>query len=176
MPCLENCSCVLCRELNNVSYSVREVEDKNFILLSPNSSKIVNDYEKTRNLHAQLISEINSKCSVIQQEFVKNKPDSSDLKYCDNVHKSVVYISGSMRCDKIKQDITLYENIDDSTILTFFDENTDDKNVINVVFKNSFENANQIINDINCASAFCDFSSEDDFPLGMEADLLCRGR
>lgn len=195
MPCIKNCRCVLCKELKHIETcnNQSDITDKNFILMSPRSSRISDDFERTRSLHAKLISEINSKCIDIQKEFVdkcegdRRANKAGDLLKCssDNLHKSVVYISGSIRSNKInkRQDgqehaSEVFENIDESTFLTYFDENDNlnERNVINVVFKNSFENANQIIKDVTCANQFCDvfFSDDDDFPLGMEADFLNR--
>lgn len=176
MPCLENCDCVLCRELSNYeTFTASNKPDKNFILLSPMSARINSVFETTKNLHDQLVAEINSKYKKNCQEsndadIFYDKCELTDSRFPDSVHKSVVYISGSLKRDRYED---AFDNIDESTVLTFFDSD-EDKNVINVIFKNSFENANQIIRDINdCENACCDeIISDDDLPLGMEADVL----
>lgn len=184
MPCLKNCKCVLCLELSNYEDFSPEMPfinnnnkmsqiSENFILRSPPTEK----FEKTKYLHDQLVSELNRKYN--RSDSNNNSIETfdkcilADSRFPDSVHKSVVYISGSLKNDTFGKDSRFYDSIDDSTVLTSSESN-EDKNVINVVFKNSFVSASQIIKDMNdCNVKCCDeIISDDDFPLGMEAEEL----
>lgn len=166
MICVENCNCILCRELPGCEKNIDKCDkypavNDNFILSAPQSVlKAINSFE----------NQIKSRDTHFTPNCDKNNLNESSK--CDNVHKSVIYISGTLGGSKTNINNT--ENIDDSTTLASTE--TEDKNIINVIFRNSFNRAQQIINDVSCENSCCDYSISDDdyddFPLGMEADLL----
>lgn len=180
MICVENCTCILCRELpgceTNIGGEKYSSVNDNFILSSPKNSalKLVNYNKRTSE---QIFEPGDSADSLDLEDYNNNNHKKYNKRQCepssDSVHKSVIYISGTLNNNN---KINNTENIDDSTTLAS-SEAVEESNVINVIFKNSFNNAQQIINDVNCPGigTCCDYiESDDDFPMGMEADFLNR--
>lgn len=104
--------------------------------------------------------------------FSKNEDEEKKIEApVENKHKSVIYVNDEpqLDVDNIEENsrITITEQIDEYMAL----DSIENSHIINVIFKNTFSFASQIIDDIRtCNEYYSD--SYDDFPLGMEADLL----
>ncbi|RZC39551.1 ankyrin repeat and BTB/POZ domain-containing protein 2, partial [Asbolus verrucosus] len=89
----------------------------------------------------------------------------------ENKHKSVIYVNDDLKGGATNVDdnsrITITEKIDEYMTL----DSIENSQIINVIFKNTFSLASQIIDDVRTCNEYYSDSS-DDFPLGMEADLL----
>ncbi|XP_063912415.1 ankyrin repeat and BTB/POZ domain-containing protein 2 isoform X1 [Zophobas morio] len=97
-------------------------------------------------------------------------PSPENSESVENKHKSVIYVNDDLKSDERVEDnprITIKEKIDEYMCL----DSIENSHVINVIFKNTFSLASQIIEDVRtCNEYYSDCS--DDFPLGMEADML----
>ncbi|KAK9885615.1 hypothetical protein WA026_012379 [Henosepilachna vigintioctopunctata] len=88
-----------------------------------------------------------------------------------NKHKSVIYVNDSTTNidEESREDIMKNELIDEWMSLCSRENSSE----IHVVFKNTFSLASQIINEIHSSNVLHENNNDgDDFPLGMEADLL----
>lgn len=175
MLCVENCKCILCLELpgcdTNLTSPDKQIDD-NFILTVPKNSvlKTVSELENKLNKICERkfsLSRYHSDEDIRRNKYTARNSDVNN----ESVHKSVIYISGTLNAES-NVDVNNCETIDDATTLT---NTAEDKNIINVLFRNSYTNAQQIISEISCENSCCEYGGfEDDFPLGMEADLLNR--
>lgn len=160
----------MCLELNdcdgkllNTSSAVNE----NFILCKSDSKKCkkftyfgmeanMNDTDSLNNLYIE---------------------DDSDEIHCnikESLHKSVIYVNPKSLSE-------LSKNVKNSEILNkeILDEHmslykAEGSTVINIIFKDTFSYACQIINELLMCEIFWTDDDEDNFPLGMEAEYLTR--
>lgn len=173
MPCSQFCTCLLCRELKGCEKDITPViHSDNFILSKPpNKPPIKECFDNKKytffGMDLPVLSDLPQLTSEVQKK-------SKDEVAIENKHKSVIYVNNENvnqdNCNDTKiTTIKIEEKIDEFMSLDAV-ENSD---VINVVFKNTFSLASQILEDVRtCNDYFSD--SPDEFPLGMEADLLCQ--
>lgn len=179
MQCIENCSCILCLELNDMDENVsseKNLPSENFILAeSPGLVKKYADIFDNKNFTYFGMDIANLNKSVENNVDLKSEPlIEPQEKNEDNKHKSVIYINDS---NKISSDdgigasgntnILMSEVLDEYMSL----DTTDNSNIINVIFKNTYPYATQLITDINTSDIY---DSLDEFPLGIEADIFNR--
>lgn len=106
------------------------------------------------------------------QEGERKKPERVLQVGEGKIHKSVIYVDNFPDAGQVcpaGSNVLLEETVDGSTSLV----SVQDSNVINVVFKNNFSFAMDIINDVHVNDGWADVHSED-FPLGIEADIFNR--
>lgn len=112
----------------------------------------------------------NSNMKKFEDKIDKNNNDQPTTK-----HKSVIYINDSEKSNANALEtaeetagIKITEKIDKDFILEYLEH----CKVINVIYKNTFGYACQLIDEITiCAYEFYE-DDGDDFPLGMEADMI----
>lgn len=155
MTCGNNCGCYLCLELKGCEKSLKNLKSfgDNFILKADNNV-------------AKKFTFFGMEIDFSKDQFEKFSTMGAKKM---SKHKSVIYIND---VEKKEEDdmpiISVSEKIDEEMSVY----SVDNSKVINVVFKNTFGYASQIINELH----ICDddyFSDDlDDFPLGMEADMI----
>lgn len=186
MRCTKNCKCILCLELHGCEKRFNEappIISNNFILTR--SSALVrnamrpkkftffggsgSDFDLTRSAEkakrAEKFSMINSSADNIHQ-IVESKIEGELIT--ESLHKSVIYVNDLLTCDENNNDtqnVVLNEKVDEVTQL----DTVQDSNVVNVVFKDTFAYASQILNDLNVPEDCNSDVESDDFPLGIEA-------
>ncbi|KAL3267211.1 hypothetical protein HHI36_011347 [Cryptolaemus montrouzieri] len=187
MKCDKNCDCILCLELIGCEENLKSnnLGNSNFILTKPDKNlnelrmgngkkytffgmQIEGDFEKFSTIEAKNTNR--SECDLKDEQSEHNeKTETCSDK--DHKHKSVIYVNDS-NTDSAKdsnEDIMKNEYIDEWMSLVSREKSTE----INVVFKNTFSLASQIINEVHSGDVHqTENEEEDDFPLGMEADLL----
>lgn len=188
MTCDENCLCLVCLQLSGCEKNLLKNDNKdNFILAkSDNSNK--NDNIINSDCEPKVFTYFGMEIDFANNNFEKfstiGKPTeipddllenlSQECKTCEineNKHKSVIYVNTDDNNTKMidaNSNIVISEKIDEHMSL----DTVENSHFINVVFKQTFSLASQIINEIHmCGNEY--YSDEsDDFPLGMEADLL----
>ncbi|XP_022902026.1 ankyrin repeat and BTB/POZ domain-containing protein 2 isoform X2 [Onthophagus taurus] len=160
MRCHKNCSCILCLELTGCEANILDQKhDTNFILSS----------KQQQQTEAKSYTFFGMDGPVRMQEEDKNqeesiKPYISEEKKVgetiSNLHKSIIYVDDQENCEKVVAN----ELIDQETSLTSVQKS----NIVNVLFKNTYSYATQLINDVQLPDCYSDTGS-DDFPLGIEA-------
>lgn len=90
----------------------------------------------------------------------------------NNRHKSVIYVSDAEIASNAQPQILRSVVIDEFMSLLV----VENSRVVIVVFKETFNFANQLVNEVmfSCQVYYDSDDDEDDFPLGMEADYLNR--
>lgn len=172
MRCLSNCSCMLCLELKDADKNVissKEICD-NFILTeSPALVKKYAENFENKKLYYFGMEETDLNIKFNEETSVKDEVEASQE---DAKHKSVIYINDVDQNSETRSNvlgdsskIVVSEILDEYMTLNRNDCN----NVINVIFKNTYPYATQLINTIN--SCNIDYNSEE-FPLGIEADIF----
>lgn len=164
MTCDENCKCFLCRELNGCEERIangKYVPD-NFIL----SKSKANVFDLTKYTFFGMVEDDKCTDAIHNENNFDVKCEKAEIK-----HKSVIYID---KADENNNDAnvknsnsSVNEKVDEYMSL----DSIQDSNVVNVVFKNTFSYATQIVNDIITPETWSDIDS-DDFPLGIEADYF----
>lgn len=173
MFCDENCTCFLCRELSGCEERLEngKIVPDNFIL----SKSTANVFDLTKYTYFGMATETvqnaddDSSIPTIQEENKSEiKSDLPEIK-----HKSVIYIDENDENNNVSisnnANVVMNEKVDEYMSL----DSLQDSNVVNVVFKNTFSFASQIVNDVYTPETWSDIDS-DDFPLGMEADYFNR--
>lgn len=164
MTCDENCSCFLCRELHGCEGRIENGKGapENFIL----SKSKANVFDLTKYTFFGMVND--SKCAeaAANENGIEAKSEKAEVK-----HKSVIYIDkadeNNNESDVQNSNAPVNEKVDEFMSL----DSIQDTSVVNVVFKNTFSFATQIVNDVFTPETWSDVDS-DDFPLGMEADYF----
>lgn len=183
MRCPENCSCILCLELNGCetrfTFNHKSISD-NFILSKPETEKKETVKEtKTYTFFGMENSVLPFvKCNennIVDFDSFKTSAVeklSENSRHNVSLHKSIIYVDDAMSKTNENGEIgggcnvILNEILDESTSL----DTVQDSNVINVIFRNTYSFATQVINDVQFPECFSDVNS-DDFPLGIEANI-----
>lgn len=164
MTCDENCTCFLCRELSGCEERIENgkcVPD-NFIL----SKSKANVFDLTKYTFFGMVNDSKKNNGTCNENEFETKSEKPEIK-----HKSVIYIDKSdennNNADSKNSNVLTNEKVDEYMSL----DSTQDTNIVNVVFKNTFSYATQIVNDVFTPETWSDVDS-DDFPLGIEADYF----
>jgi hypothetical protein len=173
MGCDEFCKCLLCLELKGCETNLKSDNSDNFILTK--SEAINNDcFEPTKYTFFGMEPNTwfnNNEGEDENQNKVAEVSCAQNGEPTENKHKSVIYVNDDLQHDATSVEdsarITIKEKIDELMTL----DSIENSHVINVIFKNTFSWASQIIDDVRTCNEYYSDSS-DDFPLGMEADLL----
>lgn len=188
MTCDENCSCLVCLQLSGCEKNLKNDLKENFILTKSDANKtratckLISDSEPKvftyfgmeidfANNNFEKFSTI-GKPTEIPDDLLENlEPQCKTCEINENKHKSVIYVNDGNNSSKMidaNSNIVISEKIDEYMSL----DTIENSSIINVVFKETFSLASQIINEIHmCGNEY--YSDEsDDFPLGMEADLF----
>lgn len=170
MFCDENCTCFLCRELSGCEEQLEngKIIPDNFIL----SKSTANVFDLTKYTFFGMVNEAAQNAddvsSIREENKSEIKKDVPEIK-----HKSVIYIDENDENNNVSTsknaNVLVNEKVDEYMSL----DSLQDSNVVNVVFKNTFSFASQIVNDIYTPETWSDIDS-DDFPLGIEADYFNR--
>lgn len=164
MGCDEFCNCILCLELKSCDKANLSSDNTdNFILTKPENVEF-RDSTKYTFFGMEKDPWLNE--NPPKEEEDKNE---ENCKITENKHKSVIYVNDDLKTESIEDTsrITIKEIIDEYMSL----DSLENSHVINVIFKNTFSLASQIIEDVRTCNEYYSDSS-DDFPLGMEADML----
>lgn len=109
--------------------------------------------------------------------FVDDDSDEINCNIKESLHKSVIYVDPK----SLSNTSELSKNVQNSEILNkeILDEHmslykAEGSTVINIIFKDTFSYACQIINELMMCEIFWIDDDEDNFPLGMEAEYLTR--
>lgn len=193
MRCDKYCDCILCLELKGCEQHLQDNVDtvaSNFILAKPDKGlndlmaqngkrytffgmQVEGDFEKFSTLGKSEIKNDEIKDSLCGEKVIQKPEDKTDdhSNQMSHKHKSVIYVNdgASTSVEDAIEEITKNEYIDEWMSLCSRENSTE----INVIFKNTFSLASQIINEVHSTSLIpTDEENEDDFPLGMEAELL----
>lgn len=174
MSCDENCECYLCRELkgceDGTGWNGKSVPD-NFILTKSKA----NVFDLTKYTFFGMNEENNVNENVKTCNIEKDMTFNGKSEMLAEVkHKSVIYIdktdennNNTDNTTNVQNSCVMNEKVDEYLSL----DSIEDSNVVNVIFKNTFSYATQIVNDVFTPETWSDIDS-DDFPLGMEADYF----
>lgn len=165
MGCDEFCKCLLCLELKGCEPNLKTENTENFILAKPENE--CRDLTK----YTFFGMDSNSWFDNSHKEVKVSTPNTENCELIESKHKSVIYVNDDLKLgsDAVEDNprITIKEQIDEYMSL----DSIENSHVINVIFKNTFSLASQIIEDVRTCNEYYSDTC-DDFPLGMEADML----
>lgn len=188
MRCPENCSCILCLELNGcekrLERSSGDVKlSDNFILAKPDGIKAKEEDGKTytffgmedcgsrfENRKNTILNKEKGDFEKIKMMTLDKVKETSNTKENVSLHKSIIYVDDSVSKidgNERNSNVILNEILDESTCL----DTVQDSNIINVIFRNTYSFATQVINDVQFPECCLSDVNSDDFPLGIEANL-----
>lgn len=172
MTCEENCTCILCLQLKGSEKKLRTFSNSsdNFILSKPidfpKLNEKISDEDEPKRLTFFGMDADFEKFSTLEKTE-NTLPDTENPT--DNRHKSVIYVNDDGKENAgDNSTIEVSEQIDEQ--MSF--HSIENSNVINVIFKNTFAFASQIINEVHMCGYEYYSDESDDFPLGMEADMF----
>lgn len=170
MVCDPHCSCILCLELNGCDNKlICDNDENNNFILAPKKVDRVKDKKKFTFFGMEVDDNNNFKMKLnTEDQKIDKKEDVKTPEVPENKHRSVIYVNDNNKF--ISPEIKNSEIIDEQMSL----EATESCDFINVIFKNTFSLATEIINEVEMCNDICyGFDDDDDeFPLGMEADLM----
>ncbi|XP_048520074.1 ankyrin repeat and BTB/POZ domain-containing protein 2 isoform X1 [Dendroctonus ponderosae] len=163
--CKENCICSLCRQLKSFSETKVEVGDGLKVRDSKNNCRKLTFFGMELDLNQQEFEKFSTIGKKAKRKLKRlETPKKTELS---SRHKSVIYVNEAE--DLHDRNIKRTEEIDSDFTLELLEH----CQVLNVVSQSTFSYACQLLDEVTIGSyRFYEDDFDDDFPLGMEADMI----
>lgn len=165
MLCKENCICSLCRQLKSFSETKAETGDG----LKVRNCRKLTFFGMELDLNQQEFEKFSTIGKKAKRKVKRLETGEKILKKTEQEsrHKSVIYVNEAEKLPE--QNIKRTEKIDSDFTLELLEH----CQVLNVISQSTFSYACQLFDEVTIGSyRFFADDLEDDFPLGMEADMI----